>query len=165
MAIYEGEAIILKREDRGEADRLYTLFSKEFGKIKAQAQGVRKISAKLTGHLEPFNLIWLEMVTKRSGQIGITSALCQEFLLKRPAPWQVNLAMRCCNLLDKLMVEPERDEGIWNFLLLNLKKLNTLSQKEAQDFFSQFRQELISALGYGVDIEVARRWLGDFDVV
>ena len=36
------EAIVLKRSDFGEADRLLTLFSREQGKLRAIAKGARK---------------------------------------------------------------------------------------------------------------------------
>jgi len=39
------EAIILKTADLGEADRLLTIYSKEFGKIKVIARGVKKVSS------------------------------------------------------------------------------------------------------------------------
>ena len=65
MATYQTNAIILKREDIFEADRLYHLYTEEFGKVRAVAGSVRKINAKLTGHLEPFNLVWVEINDKK----------------------------------------------------------------------------------------------------
>lgn len=46
-------AIILKKDFSGEADLLITAFSEKYGKIRLLAQGARKESAKLKGHLEP----------------------------------------------------------------------------------------------------------------
>ncbi|MFN2162508.1 MAG: DNA repair protein RecO, partial [Candidatus Promineifilaceae bacterium] len=51
---YRTEAIVLKRSDFGEADRLLTLYSKEFGKIRAIAKGARKPQSRKTGHVELF---------------------------------------------------------------------------------------------------------------
>lgn len=51
---YRTEAIILRRSDFGEADRLLTLYSREFGKIRAIAKGVRKPQSRKTGHVELF---------------------------------------------------------------------------------------------------------------
>lgn len=165
MAIHTTEAIILKREDRGESDRLYTVFSQNFGKVKVLAQGIRKIKAKLLGHLEPFNLVWLEMVTKRNGQIGVTTALTLKEFLKTPLPGQVALAFKCSDLIDKLLVEPQEDDEIWQFLLSSFEKVSLVHPTEAHDFFLDFKKEFLGILGYGVDIEVARLWLGDFDVL
>lgn len=51
--MYLTPAIILKKDPFGEADVLITAFSEKYGKIRLLAQGARKESAKLKGHLEP----------------------------------------------------------------------------------------------------------------
>jgi hypothetical protein len=48
---YRTESIILRRSDFGEADRLLTLFSREYGKIKAIAKGARKPQTRKSGHV------------------------------------------------------------------------------------------------------------------
>ncbi|MBE2222398.1 MAG: DNA repair protein RecO, partial [Anaerolineae bacterium] len=48
------EAIVLKRHNFGEADRLLTLYTREFGKMKAIAKGARKPQSRKTGHVELF---------------------------------------------------------------------------------------------------------------
>jgi hypothetical protein len=48
--------VILKRMDLGEADRIVTLFSRDEGKIRAVAKGVRRTTSRSAGHLEPFTL-------------------------------------------------------------------------------------------------------------
>lgn len=53
LAVHQTQAIILKKDFSGEADLLITAFSEKYGKIRLLAQGARKESAKLKGHLEP----------------------------------------------------------------------------------------------------------------
>ena len=48
------DALILKHMDYGEADRIVVVFSKERGKVRAIAKGVRKLHSRKAGHLEPF---------------------------------------------------------------------------------------------------------------
>jgi DNA repair protein RecO (recombination protein O) len=48
------EAVVLRHSDWGEADRLLTLYSKEHGKLRAIAKGLRKMQSRKAGHLEPF---------------------------------------------------------------------------------------------------------------
>ena len=47
-------AIILKRFDLGEADRLLTLLTPRHGKIEVVAKGARKLTSAKTGHVELF---------------------------------------------------------------------------------------------------------------
>lgn len=56
MGTYLTQGLILKHQDYREADRLITIYSREYGKIIALARGARKISSKLAGSLEPFML-------------------------------------------------------------------------------------------------------------
>lgn len=50
---YRAEAIVLKGLDLGEADRVITLYTRAFGKVRAIAKGVRRPTSRLVGHVEP----------------------------------------------------------------------------------------------------------------
>ena len=51
---YRTEAVVIRRSDFGEADRLLTLFSADRGKTRAIATGARKPQSRKTGHVELF---------------------------------------------------------------------------------------------------------------
>ena len=50
---YKTEAIILNSREVNEFDRIYDIFSQDFGKTSILAKGVRKPAAKLSSGLEP----------------------------------------------------------------------------------------------------------------
>jgi DNA repair protein RecO (recombination protein O) len=50
--LFRTEAIVLRRSDFGEADRLLTLYTPGRGKLRAIAKGVRKTASRKAGHLE-----------------------------------------------------------------------------------------------------------------
>jgi DNA repair protein RecO (recombination protein O) len=52
--VFKTEAIILRRYEFGEADRILTLLTPEHGKLRAIAKGARKITSKMSGHVELF---------------------------------------------------------------------------------------------------------------
>jgi DNA repair protein RecO (recombination protein O) len=54
--LYRAQCIVLKRMDLGEADRIVTLYSRDHGKLRAVAKGVRRTTSRAAGHLEPFTL-------------------------------------------------------------------------------------------------------------
>lgn len=70
MAIKQLETagIILRRIDYGEADRIITFLTKDFGKIRAIAKGVRKQKSKLAGGIELFSVSELYLI-KGKGDI------------------------------------------------------------------------------------------------
>ena len=51
------EALILSRRQVGEADRMLRCITREFGLIKLNAKGVRRIPSRRGGHVEPFTKV------------------------------------------------------------------------------------------------------------
>jgi DNA repair protein RecO (recombination protein O) len=70
---YRTEAIVLRRKDIGEADRILTLFTPELGKVRAVAKGIRKPRSRKAGHLELFTCAKLLLAVGRDLDI-ITQA-------------------------------------------------------------------------------------------
>src|SRR5215831_19514976 len=54
--LYRTAAVVLKRMDLGEADRIVTFFSRDQGKVRAVAKGVRRVTSRSAGHIEPFTV-------------------------------------------------------------------------------------------------------------
>ncbi len=61
--------IILSRTDYGEADRILTLLTPDYGKLRLMARGVRKIKSKLAGGIALFSVSDITFVQGR-GAIG-----------------------------------------------------------------------------------------------
>jgi DNA repair protein RecO (recombination protein O) len=66
MTQYQVEAILLAVRNWGEADRMVTLFSKEFGKITAIAYGARRPKNRLAGALQPFAIVDVALASAKS---------------------------------------------------------------------------------------------------
>ena len=46
---FRADAIVLKHQDYGEADRILTLYTRQRGKVRAIAKGVRKVRSRKGG--------------------------------------------------------------------------------------------------------------------
>ena len=53
MSLYRDEAIVLRTQKLGEADRIITLLTRDHGRIRAVAKGVRRTMSKFGARLEP----------------------------------------------------------------------------------------------------------------
>jgi recombinational DNA repair protein (RecF pathway) len=60
--IHHTPAVILRSEPRGEYDKTYWLFTKDFGLVRAVATGVRKQGAKLRGQLVDYAFVDVDLV-------------------------------------------------------------------------------------------------------
>ena len=54
MPTYQADAIVLRRLDYGEADRIVTLLTREHGKLAAIAKGARRGKSRVSGSLDLF---------------------------------------------------------------------------------------------------------------
>lgn len=62
-------AIVLRRTDYGEADRILTLLTPAYGKLSLLARGVRKAKSKLAGGIELFSVSEITFIKGR-GDVG-----------------------------------------------------------------------------------------------
>ena len=62
METFTVEAVVLKTDDFGDANRVVTLFTKELGKLEANAYGCRRARSPLSGALQMFNHISAQII-------------------------------------------------------------------------------------------------------
>ncbi len=62
MDTFTVEAVVLRTDDFGDANRVVTLFTREFGKLEANAYGCRRSRSPLCGALQMFNHITATLV-------------------------------------------------------------------------------------------------------
>jgi DNA repair protein RecO (recombination protein O) len=73
VPLYRDEAIVLRTHKLGEADRIITLLTRQHGRVRAVAKGVRKTTSRWGSRLEPFTHVDLQLAEGRSLDI-ITQA-------------------------------------------------------------------------------------------
>lgn len=66
MTLYRDEAVVLRTQKLGEADRIVTCLTRSRGKVRAVAKGVRRTSSRFGSRLEPFTQVDLQLATGRS---------------------------------------------------------------------------------------------------
>jgi DNA repair protein RecO (recombination protein O) len=66
VGLYRAEGVVLRTHKLGEADRIVTLLTREHGRVRAVAKGVRRTTSRIGGRLEPFNHVDVQMYTGRT---------------------------------------------------------------------------------------------------
>ena len=66
MSLYRDEAIVLRTHSLGEADRIVTLLTRERGKVRAVAKGVRRTRSRFGARLEPFMMTDVQLYEGRN---------------------------------------------------------------------------------------------------
>ncbi len=127
--LYRVEAIVIRRRDWDEADRLLTLYTREQGKLQAVAKGVRKPASRKSGHVELFTRAQLLVARTRSIHIVTQAETIQAFRVLRESLEASTLAHYFAELLDRFTGEGESDPALFDLLSLALGWLC-----EAEDF-------------------------------
>lgn len=143
------EGIVLKARDSKEADRLYTILTKDYGKLVLRAQGVKKINSKLAGHLEPITRAYL-FVAKAKGfpKIGGAQIKQSYFSIKKDLD-KINAINNCFVIIDDLILVEQKDEDIYKLTVdfldwVSKNKFNTL-------ILQSFILKILYLLGYKPD--------------
>lgn len=66
MALYRDQAVVVRTQKLGEADRIVSLLTREHGRVRAVAKGVRRTKSRFGARLEPFMLIDAQLYEGRS---------------------------------------------------------------------------------------------------
>jgi len=158
-AIYNAEGFILKSVNFNEANKYYYIFTREFGLLKASAQGVRHMQSKLRYGLSDFSLARISLVRGKETWRLTGAELVSDF--KKISPGEQDkflLITRIFSLLLRLLHGEEKNELLFDYLFHGLKFLQTenLEKNNLEDFECVLALRILSSLGY-----IGQ--MGDFD--
>jgi DNA repair protein RecO (recombination protein O) len=118
VPLYRDEAIVLRTHKLGEADRIVTLLTRNHGRVRGVARGVRKTSSRIGARLEPFSHVDVQLYEGRSldtvTQVESIAAHGAELSSDYPR-WTAGTAM--LETAERLTPE-EREPAIPQFALL-----------------------------------------------
>jgi DNA repair protein RecO (recombination protein O) len=140
------EAIVLRHQDWGEADRLLVLFTRQAGKLRAVAKGVRKLRSRKAGHLEPFTRASLQLAKGRDLPIVTQAEALDLYMPVREDLGLYGYASYAVELLDRFTYE--EGENLAMFRLLR-DTLSRLAKGENPPFALRYYElRLLELLGY-----------------
>lgn len=109
---YTTEAIILRSFNVGEADRYFSLFTKDIGLIQAQARGVRQLKSKQRYALQNMSLSQVSLVRGKS-RWRITNAISRESAFASLDDKSMRAFARILKLLDRLIKGEEENKDLY----------------------------------------------------
>lgn len=143
---YQVTAIVLKRTDVGEADRLLTLLTAQRGKLRTVAKGARKPSSRKTGHVELFNCAEMQIAVAREIDIVIQAQTIEPFLRLRDDLDRLSYAYYFAELVDRFVEEEIEHNEVYDLIFDSLHWLETTEHLSRTARF--FEMQLLDALGY-----------------
>ncbi|HOV79718.1 MAG TPA: DNA repair protein RecO [Bacillota bacterium] len=158
MKLYKAEAVVLRARDYGEGDKLLTLYSREYGKIRAAAHGVSKPSSRKRGAVQPFTLA--RFLLRRGRELDSVSQCegLEMFLPLREDLERIAYASYIAELVDAVTPEGEPNEPL--FLLL-LDALRLMPEGDPELLARAFEIRTTAFSGYRPVLESCVNCMGD----
>lgn len=150
--MYQTAGIVIKKTDIGEADRILTIFTQDFGKIDALARGIRKLEAKLLGHSELFCQSHFMLSPGTFKPILTGAFTTRNFVSLRSDFNKLNTAFRVAKALDEAIAGPQKEPAIWNLALSVFSELDSSPSLSAEKIFCFFQANLLKHLGHKPEI-------------
>ncbi len=144
--VYTTEAIVLKRLNLGEADRIVTLYTPTAGKLRAIAKGARRPASRLAGHLELFCLSVLQLAHGRELDVVTQAETSAAYRNVREDLALTSQAFCALELVDRFT--PDHLENRALFVLLR-ELLDALDRPSPSALaLHYFELHALAALGY-----------------
>jgi len=147
--------VILKKYPLGEADELLTIYTKQLGKLRAKARGVRRIQSRLMGNLQTLNEIEFETAQAVQGFnrksslpviISTRTRMINDYLrqdLKKFA-----YALMGIETLYRITPDEEQNLGLYEALVSFLQALGNSHDENLE--VRRFQLKLLEGSGYGI---------------
>lgn len=157
MPTFRIKGIIIKKQDVREADRIFTIFTDNLGKIQAYGRGTGKINSKLGGHLDLFSAVDL-LVAAGKGMPTITYAKnLENFKNIKSNLAKAGIAFYAGELLDKFVLNDYKDTRIFKLLYYFFDTLNVSHIEELVQIrilFWSFELKLLKLLGFLPELKI-----------
>ncbi len=141
---YQTEALVLDSREQGESDRMFLLYTKDFGLVRARASAVRKESSRMRYALQHYAHAQVALVRgKRGWRLGGAAVLGNRV----PLEGAVTFA-RIARLVLRLIGGEERND----YLFAALAEARSALSKSAREAYPAIEivcvARILFALGY-----------------
>jgi len=140
--------VVLRKLDYGEADRIYTLLTRDHGKVGALARGVRRSTSRLSSALELFSQIDVELACGRSLDI-VTQAVRLPGPRIGPDLERTAYAALVAEVADRVSEDRHPAEGVFELTVLALADL---AQGPPRPAAAWFLLAALDQLGYAPEL-------------
>ena len=153
--IVKTPAVVLRVRRLGESSKLVSLFSEDYGKLKAVAKGARKPKSKFGAALEVMNQVQVVCYLKPDRDLQTLSDCDPTHSASNLLGdlERLSLGSAACELVERLTLEGEPNKRIYRCLTGVLQGLEEVEPSRAEPLFWYFQIRMAEALGYQPQLE------------
>jgi DNA repair protein RecO (recombination protein O) len=144
MSLFRVQGIVLRTIKLGEADRIVVVCTKERGKVRGVAKGIRKTKSRFGGRLEPLAHVSLQCYEGRELDIVTQAETIETFGHIRQDLDRARRAMSLLEVVDQVCQEDEVNPSLYQMLA---GALRTLDKQDAPLIVGSFYWKLLAHEG------------------
>ena len=118
MPLYRDEAIVLRTQKLGEADRIVTLLTRRHGRVRAVTKGVRRTGSRFGARVEPFMQVDLQLHEGRSLDVVTQAETIEPFGERIASDYARYTAATAVLETAERLTSEEREPSLRLYLLL-----------------------------------------------
>lgn len=118
VPLYRDEAIVLRTHKLGEADRIITLLTRQHGRVRAVAKGVRRTTSKFGSRLEPFTHVDVQLAEGRTFEVITQAETHDAFAARLGSDYERYTAGTAMLEAAERLIAEEKQPSTQQFLLL-----------------------------------------------
>lgn len=142
------KAIVIRKIPANEYDQIVTLYSEDFGTMRAMARGVCRPTSVQSMHLEPLNIVEFEVINGKALPIISSAGMVTSHQGIRTSLPKLAAVQFFTEVLDKIAFENEKDTDLWNFLNTMLMEFDTVNETNVLPLFRTNQAKFLKVLGY-----------------
>ena len=124
-------AFVLGSRDHKEHDRIYSIYTRERGKLGVMAKGTRKFESKLGPHMTPFTEVQLMVAHGRAWLKLASVERKRDYSRIREDLSLYGLGLGLNELMIRSVAEGEKDVGLYDFMIDAYKWIYTLPELDS----------------------------------
>lgn len=149
MSLYRDEGVVLRTYKLGEADRIIVLLTRDHGKVRAVAKGIRKTKSKIGARLEP--MAHVEVLLYKGKDLDVVNQV--ETIDPAPALHddldRMTQAMAVLEAVDLAAPDRERSPELYTMLV---GALRSLADRPSPMLLAGFYLKMLTLEGVGPQV-------------
>ena len=158
MGLYRDEAVVLRTQKLGEADRIITLLTRRSGRVRAVAKGVRRTTSRFGSRLEPFTHVDLQLAEGRSLDVVTQAVTLDPFAGQVGSDYERYTAGTVMLETAERLVIEDKEPSLQQFLLLvGALRAMCEARRSPGQVLDSFLLRSLSVAGYAPSFDVCAR--------
>lgn len=150
---YRTRGIVIAKEEKSEFDKLFYIFSEDFGKISVRAKAIRKINSKLKYGIDLFYFSEIEFIEGKNYKTLTDAVLIEKNDDILNDYKKTEIVFNIIDILNNFIKGQNKDEATFVLLRDIIKKINSVAMHKNYEFlYYYFIWNFLSNQGYGPEV-------------